>query len=209
VGSQISVGLPFQIRALREQRGWKQSDLAKAAGMLQPRISAMESPGGAKLNLETLRRLASAFDIGLAVRFVPFSELLAWSDNFTPDHFRIRSFEQDVSAKEPQQQSSGQPSQQFAAAAVEGYVGMADQTDVQAALRTANQTNSQADFWAGGMKVSETVGAVLKDFPSLDFGGKPKALSKADFGLIDGGLSGGPIVRNKRRRHTINGRDAA
>ena len=100
VASQISVGLPFQIRALREQRGWKQSHLAEKAGMLQPRISAMESPGGVKFNLETLRRLASAFDVGLAVRFVPFSDLVGWSERFSPDDFKIPSFSEEMSEVE-------------------------------------------------------------------------------------------------------------
>jgi transcriptional regulator with XRE-family HTH domain len=100
IGSQISVGLPFQIRALREQRGWKQSRLATEAGMLQPRISAMESPGAAKFNLETLRRLASAFDVALVVRFVPFGELVDWSEKFNPDKFNIPSFEDEQSLKE-------------------------------------------------------------------------------------------------------------
>lgn len=101
VASQISVGLPFQIRALREQRGWKQSTLAAKAEMLQPRISAMESPGSAKFNLETLRRIASAFDVALVVRFVPFSELVDWSDNFDPDSFEVPEFEKDSDLKEP------------------------------------------------------------------------------------------------------------
>lgn len=100
VGSQISVGLPFQIRALREQRDWKQSRLASECGMLQPRISAMESPGGAKFNLETLRRLASAFDVALVVRFVPFGELVDWSERFNPDTFKIPSFKDDPALKE-------------------------------------------------------------------------------------------------------------
>jgi len=96
VGSQISVGLPFQIRALREERGWKQSRLALEAGMLQPRISAMEKPGEAKFNLETLRRIASAFDVALVVRFVPFSELIDWSNKFNPDHFHVPNFAEEL-----------------------------------------------------------------------------------------------------------------
>lgn len=101
VASQISVGLPFQIRALREQRDWKQSRLAAEADMLQPRISAMERPGESKFNLETLRRLASAFDVALEVRFVPFSDLVDWSDRFNPDDFRIVSFKDDFAEKKP------------------------------------------------------------------------------------------------------------
>jgi transcriptional regulator with XRE-family HTH domain len=106
VGSQISVGLPFQIRALREKRGWKQSQLAGKTGMLQPRISAMESPGGAKFTLETLRRLASAFDVALMVRFVPFSDLLRWSEDFNPDGFTIASFEEDAGLIERKPEAS-------------------------------------------------------------------------------------------------------
>lgn len=101
VASQISVGLPFQIRALREQRGWKQSKLAEKADMLQPRISAMERPGESKFNLETLRRIASAFDVALEVRFVPFSELVDWSERFNPDTFNVQSFAEDFSKKKP------------------------------------------------------------------------------------------------------------
>ena len=95
VASEIKVGLPFQIRALRKQRGWNQKQLADLAGMLQPRISAMEQPGGGQLNLETLRKLASAFDVGLLVKFVPFSELAKWSDDFSPDDFAVLSFAQE------------------------------------------------------------------------------------------------------------------
>ncbi len=106
VASQISVGLPFQIRALREQRGWKQSQLAGKAEMLQPRISAMESPGGAKFTLETLRRLASALDVALVVRFVPFRELVDWSERFNPDTFAVPSFDEDMATEKHQVQGS-------------------------------------------------------------------------------------------------------
>jgi transcriptional regulator with XRE-family HTH domain len=113
VASQISVGLPFQIRALREQRGWKQSRLAGEAGMLQPRISAMERPGESKFNLETLRRIASAFDVALEVRFVPFSELLDWSERFDPDNFKVPEFEDDA-ALDLQESASDTTLQQLA-----------------------------------------------------------------------------------------------
>ena len=96
VASQIDVGLPFQVRSLREQRRWKQSQLAEKAGMLQPRISAIETPGGAKFTLETLRRLASAFDVALLVKFVPFSELVDQSEDFNPDTFSVPSFGDDL-----------------------------------------------------------------------------------------------------------------
>lgn len=95
VVSEIRVSIPFQVRALRAQRGWDQKTLAEKSGMAQPRISAIEKIGGANLNLETLKRLAAAFDIGLVVKFAPFSELVAWSDNFSPDNFAVASFDED------------------------------------------------------------------------------------------------------------------
>jgi transcriptional regulator with XRE-family HTH domain len=96
VASQINVGLPFQIRALRKQRKLNQKQLAELAGMLQPRISAMEQPGGGQVNLETLKRLAAAFDVALLVKFVPFSELVRFSDDFSPDDFAIASFPAEI-----------------------------------------------------------------------------------------------------------------
>lgn len=104
IASQINVGLPFQVRSLREQRKWKQSQLADKTGMLQPRISAIETPGGGKFTLETLRRLACAFDVALVVKFAPFSELVDQSQNFNPDTFCVPSFADDlglVERKEP------------------------------------------------------------------------------------------------------------
>jgi transcriptional regulator with XRE-family HTH domain len=96
VASQINIQVPFQIRALRKQRGWTQPDLAKKADMKQPRISAMERPGGANFTLETLKRLADAFGVALVVHFAPFGELLDWSDRFSPDDFMVPSFEQEL-----------------------------------------------------------------------------------------------------------------
>ena len=99
VASQINVGLPFQIRALRKQRGLNQQELATMAGMLQPRISAMEQVGDGQFNLDTLRKLAAAFDVGLLVKFVAFSELIKWSNDFSPDNFSVPSFDAEISDK--------------------------------------------------------------------------------------------------------------
>ena len=83
VESQISMGLPFKIRALRKQRNWTQPELAARSGMKQSRISAIEKPGGGKLNIDTLCRLASAFDVALDVQFIPFGELMKRIDEFS------------------------------------------------------------------------------------------------------------------------------
>ncbi len=96
VASQINIGLPFQVRALRNSRQWKQGELAERTSMSQPRISEIETPGGRSLNIATLLRLASAFDVGLDIRFVPFSELVDRSEGFDPDDFTVKSFNEDI-----------------------------------------------------------------------------------------------------------------
>jgi len=96
VRSQVSIGLPLQCRALRESREWTQPQLAEAAGMSQPRISEIERPGERKLNLETLFRLAEAFDVALQVRFVTFRDFVDSTDGVRLEHFSIKPFEEDL-----------------------------------------------------------------------------------------------------------------
>lgn len=102
VNAQIEVDLPLQIRALRKQLVGTQPELSRLTGMKQPRISAMEKPGGAHFTLETLRRLAAAFDVALVVRFAPFSEFLDWSRSFNPDAFRVPSFSDEIEGESTQ-----------------------------------------------------------------------------------------------------------
>jgi hypothetical protein len=76
--------------------------------MAAPRISEIEKPGERRLNIETLLRIASGLDIGLDVNFLPFSELVDRSENFDPDTFGVRSFEEEIAdlekaAKHPDQ----------------------------------------------------------------------------------------------------------
>jgi transcriptional regulator with XRE-family HTH domain len=74
VEQSINNRLAAQIYSLRAHRDWTQADLSDRSGMAQPRISTLEtSCSGVSLN--TLKRLASAFDVALVVKFVPFSEL--------------------------------------------------------------------------------------------------------------------------------------
>jgi len=96
VGSQIRMTLPLQIRGLRESLKWTQSKLAKEAKMAQPRISELESPGERRLTIETLLRLASAFDVALQVRFVPFGKLVDWSESLDLDNFSVQPFPNEL-----------------------------------------------------------------------------------------------------------------
>jgi len=98
VADHINIGIPLQIRALREQKGreWTQQELAERAGMKQERISAIENPNYKNaFTLSTLLRLASAFDVALIVRFVPMGELVKWELSLSPDKLEAVSFEED------------------------------------------------------------------------------------------------------------------
>lgn len=96
VASQIRMSLPIQIRELRKSRDMTQPQLATLSGMTQPRISEIERPGERRLNIETLLRIASAFDVALQIRFVPFEELMDWSEGVDLDHFSVIPFIEEL-----------------------------------------------------------------------------------------------------------------
>jgi len=68
--------LAGQIKALREQRGWTQEELAQVAGMKQARISKLENAEYDSWTLATLRKLAEAFDVTVKVSFEEFSKAI-------------------------------------------------------------------------------------------------------------------------------------
>lgn len=97
VAEHIRTGIAFQIRAMREDRGWTQSELGqRAQGMAQETISQLEDPDYGRLTLRTLRRLASALDVAVIVRFAPFSDLVDWIVNLTPQHLAPPSFDAEL-----------------------------------------------------------------------------------------------------------------
>ncbi|MGO8791429.1 MAG: helix-turn-helix transcriptional regulator [Terriglobia bacterium] len=95
IRASININLPSQIRALRLRQEMTQGELAKKSNMLQPRISAIEKPGAIKFNIETLIRLAAAFEVGLIVKFVPISEMVNWENKFSQDEFNVVTFARD------------------------------------------------------------------------------------------------------------------
>ncbi len=58
-----------QIKALREQRGLTQKQLAELAGMKQERVSALEDVNYDSWTAKTLRKLARAFDVSVKFSF--------------------------------------------------------------------------------------------------------------------------------------------
>lgn len=96
VAEHIATSLAFQIRALRESRGWTQEGLAQLTGKAQGAISQLEVPNYGRYSLSTLKRLAAAFDVALTVRFTPFSELVDWIANLSPRQLAPKSFDADT-----------------------------------------------------------------------------------------------------------------
>lgn len=96
VSAHISNTVASQILMLREAKGWTQKQLAEKCGMRQSRISTLEDPNYENFEAATLRRLASAFDVGLTIRFIPFNELIDWVTTISPEKLAPPSFENDT-----------------------------------------------------------------------------------------------------------------
>ena len=61
----------FQIRRLRESKGWSQKDLAKRVGCSQQAVSAVEQAGYKRHSLPLLRRIAHVLDADVVVALIP------------------------------------------------------------------------------------------------------------------------------------------
>lgn len=102
VEGQFDIEIPFQIRALRRARGWTQEDLAKYSGILESQIAELEDPNCGPPSVQILHKLCAAFDVGLLVQFVSFSELVRRESEFDPETFNVASFSDDNIDTEPQ-----------------------------------------------------------------------------------------------------------
>lgn len=94
VESHLSTNIGSQIFSMREARDWSQEKLATEVGMAQPRISVLEG-GYDNYSLRTLKRIASAFDVAVVVRFVPFSELVTWVAELSEERLAPVEFAND------------------------------------------------------------------------------------------------------------------
>lgn len=97
VESQIKIGIPFQLRAMRVQRGWTQEALADKLGTTQNTVSRLENPKTGKPTIKTLLRIAQAFDVGLLVRFVPFGFYGEVIEAMDSTHVEVPSYEEELS----------------------------------------------------------------------------------------------------------------
>lgn len=96
VEANIEQGIAWQIRANREGRGLSQRGLAALLNTDQSAISRWEDPMRGGHNLETLLKLARAFDCALQVRFIPFSELSASLGNVSPHALYASTYPEEI-----------------------------------------------------------------------------------------------------------------
>jgi transcriptional regulator with XRE-family HTH domain len=81
---------------MRQKLELSQKDLARELGTSQNAIYRLESPKAVRPNISTLERLAEFFDVGLVVRFAPFSEIADWTLNMQPETIEVPNFEDDL-----------------------------------------------------------------------------------------------------------------
>ncbi len=92
VAQHVSTGVAYQIRALREQRGWNQGRFARELGKPQSVANRFENLDYGKYSLTSLLEIAATFDVALSVRFVSFPDFLRQYSNVTPEAFHVESF---------------------------------------------------------------------------------------------------------------------
>lgn len=130
--ADIGTGIAFQIRHLREGRGWTQDELAQrtGTGKQQETISQWENPNYGKYSLATLIELAAAFDVAPIVKFAPFGELIDWTANLNPARLAPPSFDAEFGSTTTMAVSPG--------------VGVAADSDVSALMEQVAQTLAAA-----------------------------------------------------------------
>lgn len=100
VWEHLKRSIPFQIRTMRDERGWSQERAAKELGKTQSIISRLESPAYGKVSLQTLVDIAEGFDVGLLIKFVPFSRLVTEYEDVSAAALSAKSLADPAEAAE-------------------------------------------------------------------------------------------------------------
>ncbi len=98
----LNATIATQIKVLREQRELTQEVLARTAGMKQSMISRYENVNYSSWSINTLRKLAEAFDVFLDVRYRSFRELVETTERFSREALQVPAFMDDPFFKEEQ-----------------------------------------------------------------------------------------------------------
>ncbi len=91
----LNLSISTQIKVIRESQQLSQAALGGMIGTKQAGISRIESANYSGWSIDTLRRLAEAFDLRLTVSFEEFGTLWKEVDNFKRASLERRSFAED------------------------------------------------------------------------------------------------------------------
>lgn len=92
----LNTYIATQIKVLREQQGWSQTELGEhAGGMKQARISVLENVNYSSWSIKILRKLAEAFDLTLCVSFESFGKRVKDIETFSREFLERNSFDKD------------------------------------------------------------------------------------------------------------------
>jgi transcriptional regulator with XRE-family HTH domain len=81
-----------QIHALRTKKGWDYKAFAQEMGKKVSWAYRLEDPNQPPPTIPTLLEVAAVYDVGLDVRFCPFSEIIRDISDLSPDSFVVPSF---------------------------------------------------------------------------------------------------------------------
>jgi transcriptional regulator with XRE-family HTH domain len=103
VESNLNRSIAYQVRAIRETKGWTQERFAKEMGIDRNNVCArLENPHYGSHTLTSLKKVAKAGDVGLVVWFVPFSRMVDWEtgtphwdEGLRPGFYEIPDFDRD------------------------------------------------------------------------------------------------------------------
>ena len=101
VEGSVRATVPYQIRAMRQQRGWSQQELAERMDTSQSAVARLERPDNGKFNITTLLDAAAAFDVALLVKLIPFSQLLRERVDLSPCNVNAVEFSKDNLSVDP------------------------------------------------------------------------------------------------------------
>lgn len=88
--------VPFQIRAIRKKREMSQAELAQSSNLTQGVISRAEDPDYGNLTLNTIGRIAAGLDLAFVGQFVPFSDLVKFTEDLSERKFSdLPTFEKE------------------------------------------------------------------------------------------------------------------
>jgi transcriptional regulator with XRE-family HTH domain len=133
MAEHVRRGIAYQIRALRDQRGWNQGTLSKELDKPQSVVCRLEDPSYGKVTVQTLLAVANVYDVALLVKFVSYSSFLKQTRDTSTASMMVPNFEDELSK-----------SQEFhptvTASALEAFLKMPEQVPPAHGAATEDQT---------------------------------------------------------------------